>query len=170
MKHTLAVLVENKPGVLARVSNLFARRGFNIHSLAVGVTEHAEVSRMTIVVDLPERPLEHVTKQLHKLINVLKVTELARDNAVERELMLIKLNAAPETRAQIIELCEVFRAKIVDVAHEAITIEVTGSVEKLHAFEDLVRGFGIIELVKTGRVALARGPRSIAERALKAAG
>lgn len=170
MKHTLAVLVENKPGVLARVSGLFARRGFNIHSLAVGVTENPEVSRMTIVVDLPERPLEQVTKQLYKLINVLKITELERDNAVERELMLIKLNAEPETRAQIIELCEVFRAKIVDVAAAAITIEMTGSVDKLHAFEDLVRGFGIIELVKTGRVALARGSRSISERALRAAG
>lgn len=170
MKHTLAVLVENKPGVLARVSNLFARRGFNIHSLAVGVTEDPGVSRMTIVVDLPHRPLEHVTKQLHKLVNVLKILELAADSSVERELMLIKLCASPERRPQIIELVEVFKAKILDVGTEAMTIEVTGGPDKLHAFEDLVRGFGILELVKTGRVALARGAKSMAEPRLKAAG
>lgn len=170
MKHTLSVLVENKPGVLARVSGLFARRGFNIHSLAVGTTDDASVSRMTIVVDLPDRPLEHVTKQLYKLINVLKVIELEAGASVERELMLMKVKATPESRAQIIELVEVFRAKIVDVTREAITVEVTGAPDKLHAFEDLVRSYGIIELVKTGRVALARGPRSIKDRALKAAG
>lgn len=170
MKHTMSVLVENKPGVLARVSGLFARRGFNIHSLAVGTTEKPGVSRMTIVVDLPERPLEHVTKQLYKLINVLKVTELDPDSSIERELMMIKVKAPSATRAQIIELVEVFRAKIVDVGTDAMSIEVTGSPDKLHAFEDLVRSFGIIELVKTGRVALARGARGIEDRALRAAG
>lgn len=170
MKHTLSVLVENKPGVLARVSGLFARRGFNIHSLAVGPTETDEVSRMTIVVDLPDRPLEHVTKQLYKLINVLKVTELKRDESVERELMLIKVKTDPASRPQVMELVEIFRAKIVDVAAEAVTIEVTGSPDKLHAFEELVHDFGIIELIKGGRVALGRGSRGIADRRLRAAG
>lgn len=168
MKHTISVLVENKPGVLARISGLFARRGFNIHSLAVGTTDDPLVSRMTIVVDLPDRPLEQVTKQLYKLINVLKVSELDPDASVERELMLVKVKAAADSRAQIIELVEVFRAKIVDVAPDAMTIEVTGVPDKLHAFEDLVRGYQIIELVKTGRVALARGSASIRQK-LKAA-
>jgi acetolactate synthase-1/3 small subunit len=170
MKHTISVLVENKAGVLARVASLFARRGFNIDSLAVGTTEHPEVSRMTIVVDLPQRPLDTVTKQVYKLINVLKVSELDPANSVERELMLVKVKAPPATRAEIVSLVEVFRAKIVDVAADTMTIEVTGVPEKLRAFEELVRGFGIIELVKTGRVALARGSRSIKDRALKAAG
>jgi acetolactate synthase-1/3 small subunit len=170
MKHTISVLVENKAGVLARVASLFARRGFNIDSLAVGTTEHPEVSRMTIVVDLPQRPLDTVTKQVYKLINVLKVSELDPANSVERELMLLKVKAPPATRAEIVSLVEVFRAKIVDVAADTMTIEVTGVPEKLRAFEELVRGFGIIELVKTGRVALARGSPSIKDRALKAAG
>jgi acetolactate synthase-1/3 small subunit len=169
LKHTVSVLVENKPGVLARIAGLFARRGFNIHSLAVGTTDDPSVSRMTIVVDLPDRPLEQVTKQLYKLINVLKVSELDPDASVERELMLVKVGAAADSRAQIIELVEVFRAKIVDVAPDAMTIEVTGVPDKLHAFEDLVRSYQIIELVKTGRVALARGSTSIRPR-LKAAG
>jgi acetolactate synthase-1/3 small subunit len=169
VKHTISVLVENKPGVLARVSGLFARRGFNIHSLAVGTTESPEISRMTIVVDLPERPLEHVTKQLYKLINVLKVIELEPASCVERELMLVKVRATPDARAQIIELVEVFRAKIVDVGTDAMTVEVSGSPDKLHAFEDLV-GDRIIELVKTGRIALSRGSRSIKDRALRVAG
>jgi acetolactate synthase-1/3 small subunit len=170
MKHTISVLVENKAGVLARVASLFARRGFNIDSLAVGTTENPEVSRMTIVVDLPQRPLDTVTKQVYKLINVLKVSELDPANSVERELMLVKVKAPSATRAEIVSLVEVFRAKIVDVAADTMTIEVTGVPEKLRAFEELVRGFGIIELVKTGRVALARGSRSIKDRALKAAG
>lgn len=169
MKHTISVLVENKPGVLARISGLFARRGFNIHSLAVGTTDDPALSRMTIVVDLPNRPLEQVTKQLYKLINVLKVSELDPNASVERELMLVKVKASASSRAQIIELVEVFRAKIVDVAPDAITIEVTGVPDKLHAFEDLVRAHGIIELVKTGRVALSRGSTAIRQR-LKAVG
>lgn len=170
MKHTIAVLVENKPGVLSRVSGLFARRGFNIHSLAVGTTENPSVSRMTIVVDLPERPLEHVTKQLYKLINVLKVIELEDGTAVERELMLVKVRAVAEVRGKIIELADVFRAKILDVGADAMTVEVTGAPDKLKAFEDLVAGYGIIELVKTGRVALARGSKSIKDRSLRVAG
>ena len=168
--HTFVVLVENKPGVLARIAGLFARRGFNIHSLAVGTTESSNVSRMTIVIDLPERPLEHVTKQLYKLINVLKVIELDPASAVERELMLIKIRAVAEVRGKIIELTDVFRAKILDVGADAMTVEVTGSPDKLQAFEDLVTGYGIIELVKTGRVALARGSKSIKDRTLRVAG
>lgn len=168
MKHTISILVENKPGVLARVSGLFARRAFNIHSLAVGPTDDPNVSRMTVVVDLPERPLEHVTKQVDKLINVIKVQELDLNSSVERELMLIKVNAPAEQRAQIIEMVEVFRAKIVDVSVDAMTIEVTGSPDKLHAFEDLVVQYGIIEMVKTGRVALSRGSDSIAPPRLSA--
>jgi acetolactate synthase-1/3 small subunit len=170
MKHTVSVLVENKAGVLMRVSSLFSRRGFNIHSLAVGTTENSGVSRMTVVVDLPEKPLEHVTKQLHKLINVLKVIELDPGNSVVRELMLIKVRAEPATRAQIIELAEVFHSKIVDVTQETLTVEVTGPPDKLAAFEDLVRSYGIIELVKTGRIALGRGSRGIKDRPLRAAG
>lgn len=170
MKHTISVLVENKPGVLSRVSGLFARRGFNIHSLAVGTTESPNISRMTIVVDLPERPLEHVTKQLYKLINVLKVIELEPGSAVERELMLIKVRAVAEVRGKIIELADVFRAKILDVGSDAMTVEVTGAPDKLQAFEDLVKGYGIIELVKTGRIALTRGSKSIKDRSLKVAG
>jgi acetolactate synthase-1/3 small subunit len=170
VKHTISVLVENKPGVLSRVSGLFARRGFNIHSLAVGTTESPNISRMTIVIDLPERPLEHVTKQLYKLINVLKVIELDPASAVERELMLIKIRAVAEVRGKIIELADVFRAKILDVGADAMTVEVTGSPDKLQAFEDLVTGYGIIELVKTGRVALARGSKSIKDRTLRVAG
>ncbi len=170
MKHTISVLVENKAGVLTRVSSLFSRRGFNIHSLAVGTTENPDVSRMTVVVDLPDKPLEHVTKQLHKLINVLKVIELEGGASVVRELMLIKVHAEPASRAQIIELAEVFRSNIVDVTQETLTVEVAGPPDKLAAFEDLVRGYGIIELVKTGRIALGRGSRGIKDRPLRAAG
>jgi acetolactate synthase-1/3 small subunit len=170
VKHTIAILVENKPGVLARVSGLFARRGFNIHSLAVGTTETPTMSRMTVVVDLPEKPLEHVTKQLNKLVNVIKVIELEHGSAIERELMLAKIRAPAGVRAQVIELVEVFRAKIVDVAKETLTVEVTGSPDKLQAFEDLTEEYGIIELVKTGRIALARGAKGIRDRALRMAG
>lgn len=170
MRHTMSVLVENKPGVLARVSGLFARRGFNIHSLAVGVTETPKISRMTIVVDLAERPLEHVTKQLYKLINVLKVIELDPGSSVERELMLIKVRAQDKVRSRIIELVDVFRAKIVDVGSESLTVEISGNPDKLRAFEDLLTEYGIIELVKTGRVALSRGSKSIKDRSLKVAG
>lgn len=170
MKHTVAILVENKPGVLMRVASLFSRRGFNIHSLAVGPTENADVSRITVVVELPDKPLEHVTKQLHKLINVLKVIELEPTGSVVRELMLIKVRAEAATRSQVFELAEVFRASIVDVTIDSVTAEVSGPPDKLAAFEDLVRGYGIIELVKSGRIALGRGARGIRDRQLRAAG
>jgi acetolactate synthase-1/3 small subunit len=169
VKHTVSILVENKPGVLMRVSSLFSRRGYNIHSLAVGPTENVEVSRMTVVVDLPDKPLEHVTKQLHKLINVLKIIELEPASSVVRELMLIKVRTDAATRSQIFELAEVFRASIVDVTVDSVTAEVSGPPDKLAAFEELVRGYGIIELVKTGRVALARGARGIKDRQLRTA-
>ena len=169
MKHTVSILVENKPGVLMRVSSLFSRRGYNIHSLAVGTTEVPDVSRMTVVVDLPDKPLEHVTKQLHKLINVLKVIELEPTSSVVRELMLIKVHAEPQTRSQVFDLVEVFRATIVDVTTDSVTAEISGPPDKLAAFQDLVRSYGIIELVKTGRIALGRGERGIKDRQLRAA-
>jgi len=166
-KHTLSVLVENKPGVLARVSSLFARRGFNIHSLAVGPTEHPDVSRMTIVVNVENKPLEQVVKQLNKLINVLKIVELDKDGAVERELLLIKVKADAATRAQILEIADIFRSKIVDVAPNALTIEATGTPDKLTALTDLLDGYGVRELVRTGLVALSRGDRGISDRPLR---
>lgn len=168
-KHTLSVLVENKPGVLARISGMFARRGFNIHSLAVGPTEHEEISRMTIVVNVENKPLEQVVKQLNKLINVIKIVELERDSATERELLLIKVRAEADTRAQILEIAGVFRSKVIDVAPHAVTIEATGSPDKLQALTDLLHQYGVKELVRTGLVALARGDRAITERPLKLA-
>ncbi|MFA5787362.1 MAG: acetolactate synthase small subunit [Actinomycetota bacterium] len=169
MQHTLSVLVENKPGVLARVAGLFSRRGFNIDSLAVGPTQHEDVSRMTIVVNVAERPLEHVTKQLNKLINVLKVVELDPKTTVERELLLIKVAAGRSTRSQVIEIADLFRAKIVDVAPEALTIEATGTPDKLRALIELVEPFGIRELVQSGMVAVARGTRGISDKGSKPA-
>jgi acetolactate synthase I/III small subunit len=164
--HTLSVLVENKPGVLARVAGLFSRRGFNIESLAVGTTESPHVSRMTIVVDAENSPLEQVTKQLNKLIHVLKIVELTSDDAVERELQLIKIAAtggAGGTRSEIIEIADVFRAKVVDVEAESITIEATGSADKLAALVRLLEPYGIRELVRSGMIALGRGSKSITE-------
>lgn len=168
-RHTLSVLVENKPGVLARVAGMFARRGFNIHSLAVGPTEQDEVSRMTIVVNVEDKPLEQVIKQLNKLINVLKIVELEKDVSVERELLLIKVKADAETRAQIVEIADIFRSKIVDVAPASMTIEATGSPDKLAALTELLHQHGVKELVRTGLVALARGDRAITERPLRLA-
>lgn len=161
MRHALSVLVENKPGVLTRVAGMFARRGYNIHSLAVGPTENERVSRMTIVVGTEATHLEQVVKQLNKLISVLKIVELDHETSVERELQLIKVAAEPEERAKIIELVDVFRAKIVDVDHDSMTIEVSGDTGKLEAMLDLLRPFGIREMVRTGVIALARGNRSI---------
>lgn len=167
-KHTLSVLVENRPGVLARVASLFSRRGFNIDSLAVGPTEVDDVSRMTIVVDAAAQPLEQVTKQLNKLVNVLKIVELEDDAAVNRELWLVKVAAEPGVRAQVIEIADVFRAKIVDVDHDAIVIEVTGSGDKLEAMVRLLTPYGIRELVRSGMIAVGRGSKSITEgRALR---
>ncbi len=166
-KHTLSVLVENKPGVLARAAGLFARRGFNIHSLAVGPTEFDEISRMTIVVNVEDKPLEQVVKQLNKLVNVIKIVELEKDAAVERELLLIKVKADANTRAQIIEIADIFRSKIVDVSPHALTIEATGTPDKLGALIELLTEYGVREMVRTGLVALARGDRGIADRALR---
>ncbi|TMK21701.1 MAG: acetolactate synthase small subunit [Actinobacteria bacterium] len=168
-KHTLSVLVENKPGVLARVAGLFARRGFNIDSLAVGPTEIDDVSRMTIVVNVETKPLEQVVKQLNKLIPVIKIVELEKDASVERELLLIKVKASSESRAQIVEIADIFRSKIVDVAPAALTIEATGSPDKLEAMTQMLRPYGIREFVRTGLVALARGDRGISEKSLRLA-
>jgi acetolactate synthase I/III small subunit len=168
-KHTLSVLVENKPGVLARIAALFSRRGFNIDSLAVGETEHAEVSRMTVVVDVEDLPLEQVTKQLNKLVEVLKVVELEPGSAVQRQVMLIKVRADAATRSQVLEFVQMFRAKVVDVATESLTIEATGTSEKLTALLEVLEPFGVRELVQSGVVAIGRGPRSITDRALRTA-
>jgi acetolactate synthase I/III small subunit len=161
MNHTLSVLVENKPGVLARIAALFARRGFNIDSLAVGETEEPSVSRMTIVVSVEHKPLEHVTKQLHKLINVLRIAELPHGDSVERELALIKVGVGPRSRAEVLEIVEIFRAKVVDVDPDSLMIEATGTPEKVRALEELLRPFGVIELARTGRVALGRGAKGL---------
>jgi acetolactate synthase-1/3 small subunit len=166
-RHTLSVLVEDKPGVLARVASLFSRRGFNIESLAVGPTEIPDVSRMTIVVNVEGLPLEQVTKQLNKLINVLKIVELDPDASVQREIMLVKVRADLDTRSHILETAQLFRAKVVDVAPDAVTIEATGKSDKLQALLKVLEPFGIKELVKSGMVAVGRGPRSISDRAMR---
>ena len=157
MKHTLSVLVENKPGVLARVAGLFSRRGFNIDSLAVGPTEDPALSRMTIVVAAEEHSLEQVTKQLNKLINVVKISDLDPADSVSRELLLIKVGATDRNRANIIEIADIFRAKIIDVSRNSVVLEATGTPDKLAAIEDLVRPYGISELARTGKIALSRG-------------
>jgi acetolactate synthase I/III small subunit len=166
-RHTLSVLVEDKPGVLARISALFSRRGFNIESLAVGPTEIPEVSRMTIVVTVEDFALEQVTKQLNKLINVLKIVELESDASVQRELLLVKVRAEQEDRSNVLELVQMFRAKVVDVAGDAMTIEVTGARDKLEAFLRVLEPFGIKELVQSGVVALGRGGKAISDRSLR---
>lgn len=160
MKHTLSVLVENKPGVLTRVAGLFARRGFNIDSLVVAETENLELSRMTITVDERDQSVEQLTKQLHKLINVLKITSLDPDSSVERELLLIKVKADAVSRAEIMQIVEIFRAKIVDVGTDVLVIEMTGAREKVSAFIELLDPFGVVELMRTGRVAMSRGSRA----------
>jgi acetolactate synthase-1/3 small subunit len=166
-RHTLSVLVEDKPGVLARVASLFSRRGFNIESLAVGPTELPDVSRMTIVVTVESLPLEQVTKQLNKLINVLKIVELDPEASVQREIMLVKVRADMETRSHVLETATLFRAKVVDVAPDTVTIEATGKSDKLQALLKVLEPFGIKELVKSGMVAVGRGPRSISDRAVR---
>lgn len=167
--HTLSVLVENKPGVLARVSGLFSRRAFNIESLAVGPTEHPEISRITIVVSVEGNALEQVTKQLNKLVNVLKIVELEADSAVLRELLLVKVRADDSTRRGVLETVELFKAKVVDVGSEALTVEVTGPPVKLAAMLNMLESYGIRETVQSGMVALGRGPRSMTQAALRAA-
>ncbi len=167
--HTLSVLVENKPGVLARVAQLFSRRGFNIDSLAVGETEQPQISRITIVVNADESPLEQVTKQLNKLVNVLKIVELETDMSVSRELLLVKVRADRAARAQVLETVSLFRARVVDVAADTLTIEATGTAAKLDALLRDLEPFGIKEMVQSGLVAIGRGPRSITAPALRAA-
>ena len=159
--HTLSVLVEDKPGVLARVAALFSRRGFNIESLAVGATEAKNMSRMTIVVSVEDFPLEQITKQLNKLINVIKIVEQDAENSVSRELALIKVRADGGTRRQVIEAVNLFRAKVVDVSTESLTIEATGTQEKIGALLRVLEPYGIREIVQSGVVSLARGPRGI---------
>ncbi|NLO28277.1 MAG: acetolactate synthase small subunit [Actinobacteria bacterium] len=159
MKHTLSVLVENKPGVLTRVAGLFARRGFNIESLVVAETENPLVSRMTITVDEEDHTVEQVGKQLHKLINVLKITDLDPAGSVERELLLLKVKADAQSRSEIMQIVEIFRAKIVDVSSAVIIIEMTGTRDKVSAFMELMKPFGVVELMRTGRMAMSRGKR-----------
>lgn len=160
MQHTISCLVENKPGVLARVSSLFARRGYNIESLAVGPTENEEISRMTIVVSGEDIVIEQVTKQLNKLIDVLKVSDITTSPTVGRELALIKVEATTQTRAEIIQIADIFRAKIVDISPKTVIIEVTGDEGKIKAIEELLKKFGIKELVRTGKVVLVRGAKA----------
>jgi acetolactate synthase-1/3 small subunit len=159
--HTLSVLVEDKPGALARVAALFSRRGFNIESLAVGATEQKDMSRMTIVVSAEVTPLEQVTKQLNKLINVIKIIEQDEENSVSRELALIKVRADAGTRSQVIEAVNLFRAKVVDVSPEALTIEATGDRGKIEALLGVLEPFGIREIVQSGMVSMSRGSRGI---------
>ena len=158
-KHTIAVLVENKFGVLSRVAGLFSARGYNIESLSVGETVDPSVSRMTIVVHGDEFVIEQVMKQLHKLIDVIKVSDLSEDDHVERELVLIRVNAEPQHRAEILRVADIFRAKVVDVTPLSFTLEATGDEAKLEALIELLRPMGIQELVRTGKVAIARGPK-----------
>ncbi len=166
-RHTLSVLVENTPGVLARIAGLFSRRGFNIESLAVGPTEHPEISRMTVVVAVDDLPLEQVTKQLNKLVEVLKVVELDPGASVQRELMLVKVRADAETRSHVLETVALFRATVVDVAPDAVVVEATGSTDKLAALLRVLEPFGVRELVQSGLVGVGRGGRSITDRTLR---
>ncbi len=159
--HTLSVLVEDKPGVLARVAALFSRRGFNIQSLAVGPTDVKDMSRMTIVVTAEETPLEQITKQLNKLINVIKIVEQEEGNMVARQLALIKVRTDANSRSQVIEAVNLFRAKVIDVSNESLTVEATGTEEKLAALLHVLEPYGIRETVQSGVVALSRGPRGI---------
>jgi acetolactate synthase-1/3 small subunit len=161
MKHTVAVLVENKPGVLTRVAGLFSRRGFNIESLAVGVTENADTSRMTIVVSGDDNVLEQVMKQLNKLIDVIRVSDIPPEDSVNRELALIKVGVDSTTRAEVMQIVDIFRAKIVDVGVKSLIVEVTGDESKINAIEQLLRQFGVKEMVRTGKVAMNRGAKVV---------
>ena len=163
-KHTISVLVENKFGVLSRVAGLFSARGYNIESLSVGETLDESVSRMTIVVRGDEFVIEQVTKQLHKLIDVIKVSDLTDDSHVERELVLVRVNAEPQLRAEILRTADIFRAKVIDVTPTSFTLEATGDEGKLEAFLELLRPMGIQEVVRTGKVAIARGPKTRTRR------
>jgi acetolactate synthase I/III small subunit len=156
-KHVLSILVENKPGVLARIAGLFARRGFNIDTLAVGPTDDPNTSRITLTLDGAVHPIDQVTKQLHKLVNVLKIRDMEPDETIAREMALFKVTSAVESRAEIMQFAEIFRAKIVDVSRRTMTIEVTGSADKIEAFERMIRPHGLVEMVRTGEIAIARG-------------
>ncbi|MCR4400065.1 MAG: acetolactate synthase small subunit [Syntrophomonadaceae bacterium] len=157
MKHTLSVIVENHPGVLTRVATLFRRRSYNIDSLTVGRTENPTVSRMTIVVEGDDVLIEQVVKQLHKLVEVIKITDITDDPSVDRELVLVKVRADTQVRAEIMQIVEIFRARIVDIGRNTLIIEATGDENKINAIEDSLRPFGIMELVRTGKVAMVRG-------------
>ena len=158
-KHTLSVLVANESGVLARIAGLFSRRGFNIDSLSVGRTENEELSRITLVVAGDDRELEQVTKQLHKLVVVHKISDLTDDEVVSRGLALIKVESTTKTRSEIMEVIDIFRAKIVDVSSDSLMVEITGDEDKINALEDLLKPYGIKELVRTGKIAMARGQK-----------
>jgi acetolactate synthase I/III small subunit len=157
MQHTITALVENRPGVLARVSSLFSRRGYNIESLAVSITEDPSVSRMTIVVEGDDAVLEQISKQLNKLVDVIKVTDYQGIPIVQRELAMLKVNAEATSRSEIMQIVDIFRAKIIDISDRTFTVEVTGSVEKVDALEKLLEPYGIRETVRTGRIAMMRG-------------
>jgi acetolactate synthase-1/3 small subunit len=156
-RHILSILVENKPGVLARVAGLFARRGFNIQTLAVGPTDDPTMSRITLTVDGAAHPIDQVTKQLHKLIHVVKIRDLEPEETVARELALLKISVDAESRPQVMQYTDIFRGKVVDVDKRSITVEITGTDQKIEAFEAMVRPFGLIEMVRTGEIAVARG-------------
>ena len=166
-RHTLSVLVEDKPGVLTRVAGLFARRAFNIDSLAVGPTELDGISRITVVVDAEGELLEQVTKQLNKLINVIKIVELTPDSSVQRDHIMVKVRADAATRLQVTQAADLFRATVVDVSTESLVIEATGAPEKLRALLDVLEPFGVREIVRAGTLALGRGPKSMSDRALR---
>jgi len=156
-KHLLSILVENKPGVLTRVAGLFARRGFNIDTLTVGPTDDDSVSRVTLTLDGALHPIDQVTKQLHKLINVLKIRDLEPTETVTRELALFKVSVDGNQRGEVLQICEIFRGKVVDVTKRSVIVEVTGTTEKVEAFERMVRPFGLIEMMRTGEIAISRG-------------
>jgi acetolactate synthase-1/3 small subunit len=161
MRHTLSVLVENRHGVLTRVAGMFSRRGYNIDSLTVGVTEDPTISRMTIVVKGDDEVLEQVTKQLNKLIEVIRVTDLKNEDTVERELAMIKVRSDVSSRSEIMQIADIFRARIIDVAPKSMTIEITGDDTKIEAIEQLLRPFGIKEMVRTGKIAMKRGAKNV---------
>ena len=163
-RHTLSVLVENKPGVLARVAGLFARRAFNIHSLAVGTTEHEEISRITVVVDVEVAPLEQVIKQLNKLVHVIKIVELEDETSIARKLLMVKVRADAATRSGVLEVVNLFRAHVVDVGPESVVVECIGPNGKLEALLVALEPYGIREIVQSGTIAIGRGPRSITDR------
>jgi acetolactate synthase-1/3 small subunit len=156
-KHTLSILVENKPGVLTRIAGLFARRGFNIDTLAVGPTDDPTLSRITLTLDGAMHPIDQVTKQLHKLVNVLKIRDLEPTETVAREMALFKVAADGASRGEVMQIVEIFRGKIIDVGKRSLIVEITGTWEKIEAFERMVRSFGLVEMVRTGEIAIARG-------------